>query len=154
MRTVSRLEIFAKTRVLRTSRKFMYTVTPLLILTVTDADKAPSSCGMGKRDCQTLIGAWAVGANGECSHKDVGFRIGQNGFKHVMMQVGVRSLRPLLFFNVTRYIHVYMCREIKMQTEGCYPMVILTNFHNANDINPIFNLPKIYFFLFGYTAKL
>ncbi|XP_052692764.1 DBH-like monooxygenase protein 2 homolog isoform X1 [Crassostrea angulata] len=53
---------------------------------VTKADTVPSSCGMGQSGCQTLIGAWAVGANGECSHKDVGFRIGQNGFKYAMMQ--------------------------------------------------------------------
>lgn len=64
---------------------------------MTKADTVPSSCGMGLSGCQTLIGAWAVGANGECSHKDVGFRIGQNGFKYAMMQVGVGAIRPLLF---------------------------------------------------------
>lgn len=92
----------------------LYTVASLLIFTVTEADKVPSPCGMGMSGCQTIIGTWAVGANGECSHKDTGFRIGQNGFKHVMMQVGVRANRPLLFFMLhDAYIHVQRNQNVE-----------------------------------------
>lgn len=127
----------------------LYTVASLLIFTVTEADKVPSPCGMGMSGCQTIIGTWAVGANGECSHKDTGFRIGQNGFKHVMMQVGVRANRPLLFFYVTRCI--YTCTEkSKCRVKIVTPCVILTNLHDANASHPIFNLTQ--YFLFGYTT--
>ncbi|XP_062619795.1 tyramine beta-hydroxylase-like [Saccostrea cucullata] len=49
-------------------------------------ETTPTQCGMGSDKCRTIIGAWAVGGNGECAHKDVGFRIGQKGFKFAMMQ--------------------------------------------------------------------
>ncbi|XP_048751456.2 DBH-like monooxygenase protein 2 [Ostrea edulis] len=53
---------------------------------VTEAESVPTSCGMGSGNCRTIIGAWAVGVKGECAHDDVGFRIGQQGFKYAMMQ--------------------------------------------------------------------
>jgi hypothetical protein len=56
---------------------------------VTQAETFPTSCGMGSNKCRTIIGAWAVGVQGECAHSDVGFRIGQNGFKFAMMQVHI-----------------------------------------------------------------
>ena len=55
--------------------------------TVKQAETVPKSCGMGLRACQTIIGAWAVGAKGECSNENVGFRLGPNGFKYAVMQV-------------------------------------------------------------------
>ncbi|XP_062566816.1 tyramine beta-hydroxylase-like [Saccostrea cucullata] len=46
----------------------------------------PVRCGMTPSSCLAIIGGWTVGSNGECAHKDVGFRIGQNGFKFATLQ--------------------------------------------------------------------
>ncbi|XP_048748779.1 tyramine beta-hydroxylase-like [Ostrea edulis] len=53
---------------------------------VNQTETHPTRCGMGSSKCRTIIGTWAVGSQGECVHKDVGFRIGQQGFKYAMMQ--------------------------------------------------------------------
>ncbi|XP_033732124.1 dopamine beta-hydroxylase-like [Pecten maximus] len=48
---------------------------------------SPQHCGMAAhRQCRTLIGLWAVGFSGECVHKDIGFRIGQNGYRKAAFQ--------------------------------------------------------------------
>ncbi|XP_069121902.1 DBH-like monooxygenase protein 1 [Argopecten irradians] len=48
---------------------------------------SPWPCGMAAhRQCLTLIGLWGVGFTGECVHKDVGFRIGQNGYRKAAFQ--------------------------------------------------------------------
>ncbi|XP_060084217.1 tyramine beta-hydroxylase-like [Ylistrum balloti] len=48
----------------------------------------PEPCGMGPhRQCLTMIGIWAVGFSGECVHKDIGFRMGQKGYRKAAMQV-------------------------------------------------------------------
>lgn len=55
---------------------------------VTAPRNQPEICGMGTANCNSVIGLWAVGFDGECFHKDVGMRIGANGFKTAMIQVG------------------------------------------------------------------
>lgn len=47
----------------------------------------PQHCGMGLGDCFDVIGGWTVGATGECLHKDIGFRLGQHGYKYGILQV-------------------------------------------------------------------
>ncbi|KAJ8300821.1 hypothetical protein KUTeg_022340 [Tegillarca granosa] len=53
---------------------------------VTAPKNQPELCGMGNSKCNSVIGLWAVGFDGECFHKDVGMRIGSNGFKTGMLQ--------------------------------------------------------------------
>ncbi|XP_061190243.1 dopamine beta-hydroxylase-like [Saccostrea echinata] len=53
---------------------------------VTNETTVPTICGMVPDSCLTIIGGWTVGTHGECAHKDVGFRIGQNGFKSAILQ--------------------------------------------------------------------
>lgn len=42
---------------------------------------------MAKENCRHLIGLWAVGLDGDCLHKDAGFKVGINGFKKATLEV-------------------------------------------------------------------
>lgn len=44
-------------------------------------------CGMVKENCWYFIGLWVVGFDGDCFYKDVGFKVGINGFKKVIFEV-------------------------------------------------------------------
>ncbi|XP_060066098.1 tyramine beta-hydroxylase-like [Ylistrum balloti] len=37
--------------------------------------------------CQTLMGVWNYGSPSQCMHKNAGFRIGQNGYRHAVLQL-------------------------------------------------------------------
>lgn len=49
----------------------------------------PTPCGeiMQVGKCNSILGGWSVGNDGECYHGDVGMRIGTNGYKKVMVEV-------------------------------------------------------------------
>ncbi|XP_061193883.1 DBH-like monooxygenase protein 1 [Saccostrea echinata] len=47
----------------------------------------PEHCGMSVGDCFDIIGLWTVGASGECFHRDIGFRLGQHGYKYFVLQI-------------------------------------------------------------------
>jgi hypothetical protein len=38
-------------------------------------------------NCRQIIGIWSFGMLGEYAHKDMGFRIGRNGYKRGVIQV-------------------------------------------------------------------
>lgn len=60
---------------------------------VTFADKleespAPYECDMVPHArCQEVIVTWTIGIQGDCVHKDTGFRLGKHGYKMVALQV-------------------------------------------------------------------
>ncbi|XP_062583183.1 uncharacterized protein LOC134244942, partial [Saccostrea cucullata] len=48
----------------------------------------PYECGMeASLECRELIGLWQVGLQGECMHRDAGFRFGKNGYRHIALQM-------------------------------------------------------------------
>jgi hypothetical protein len=49
--------------------------------------KKPQICGMGSEDCQTIIGIWGPGSDGECHPDAFGFPIGQTGFQYAILQL-------------------------------------------------------------------
>ncbi|XP_061173636.1 DBH-like monooxygenase protein 2 homolog [Saccostrea echinata] len=51
------------------------------------ATTTPQSCGMKKQNCDDMIALWAVGFNGDCLHKDSGFRVGVNGYKKAILEI-------------------------------------------------------------------
>ncbi|OWF46130.1 tyramine beta-hydroxylase-like [Mizuhopecten yessoensis] len=76
----------------------------------------PRPCGMiAHRQCTTMIGIWAVGFSGECVHRDIGFRIGRNGFKKAAFQFHwnnpmlrtdfMDSSGMTLYFTANRRVH-------------------------------------------------
>ncbi|OWF52617.1 tyramine beta-hydroxylase-like [Mizuhopecten yessoensis] len=58
--------------------------TPIMDFSVNTTQSCSSAI---HQTCTVLIGKWSDGLNGECLHKDFGFRIGQNGFKKALMQI-------------------------------------------------------------------
>lgn len=52
-----------------------------------NATDKPEKCGMAKENCRHIIGLWAVGFDGDCLHKDAGFKVGINGFKKATLEV-------------------------------------------------------------------
>jgi len=51
-----------------------------------DVSGTPSTCGMGVNGCFDLLFTWAVGANGQCLNENCGFKLGQTGYKKVVIQ--------------------------------------------------------------------
>ena len=47
---------------------------------------------MAVEECLNLIAIWSVGHLGTCHDDNFGFRIGESGFKKVMMQVRLSVL--------------------------------------------------------------
>lgn len=44
-------------------------------------------CGMGSAGCQTIIGLWSVGQDGECHPDEYGFPIGNGGYQYTLIQL-------------------------------------------------------------------
>jgi len=43
-------------------------------------------CGMATQHCETMLGAWTVGSNGECWSDDSGFLVGKGSFTKVLIE--------------------------------------------------------------------
>jgi hypothetical protein len=77
---------------------------------------------MGNGNCFDVIGGWTVGAAGECFHENIGFRLGQHGYKYGVLQVWHQkvSLSSLRFSSACklRIKIVNLVFEIDFNKEG------------------------------------
>lgn len=52
----------------------------------------PYTCFMGDvQGCGDMIAVWSFGQDGNCFHKDIGFRIGQHGYKQLVFEVNHKN---------------------------------------------------------------
>jgi hypothetical protein len=83
----------------------------------------PESCGMGNGNCFDIIGAWTVGVSGECFHDNIGFRLGQHGYKYGVLQVWHHCLQHAILAVPIKHLHANHVKE----THGFFFLNITIN---------------------------
>lgn len=59
--------------------------------------------------CNDIIAVWSFGQDGNCFHENIGFRVGDNGYKQIIFEVG-----KMIKFGVTPHVFkVHFCTNFK-----------------------------------------